>query len=281
MVLPDVTTYPLRLASPLALFFAAFFAAPLVALLGLSLQGADGHLGLSQYAAFLGDGFSLGVLLGTLWLGLKVTMACLVLGLPLALVATRAGGWVRGLVILAVLTPLLTSVVIRTFAWIVILGRQGVVNSVLSSLGLIETPLRMLYAEGGLVAALAQVQMPLMVLPLMTALSRIDPSLWDASEALGAGRWRTFVRVTLPLCLPGLIAGAVLTFAAAISGFITQSLIGGGQMLFMPGYIYQQAIALQNWPFAAAMSVIFLVAVLAVVLAFNALGRLARGYAQT
>jgi len=120
-----------------------------------------------------------------------------------------------------------------------------------------------------------------MVLPLLTALSRIDPSLWDASEALGAGRWRTFVRVTLPLCLPGLIAGAVLTFAAAISGFITQSLIGGGQMLFMPGYIYQQAIALQNWPFAAAMSVIFLVAVLAVVLAFNALGRLARGYAQT
>ncbi|WP_298954999.1 ABC transporter permease [uncultured Methylobacterium sp.] len=279
--LPDVTRYDLRLASPLALFFAAFFVAPLAALVALSLRGADGGIGLSQYAAFLGDRFSLGVLGSTLWLGLKVTAVCLVLGFPLALVATRAGGWVRGVVILAVLMPLLTSVVIRTFAWIVILGRQGVVNSALSGLGLIDAPLRMLYAEGGLVAALAQVQMPLMVLPLMTALSRIEPSLWDASEALGAGRWRTFRRVTLPLSLPGLIAGSVLTFAAAISGFITQSLIGGGQMLFMPGYIYQQAIALQNWPFAAAMSVVFLVAVLAVILAFNALGRLARGYAQT
>ncbi|RVU14731.1 ABC transporter permease [Methylobacterium oryzihabitans] len=279
--LPDVTRYDLRLASPLALFFAAFFVAPLAALVALSLRGADGGFGLSQYAAFLGDRFSLGVLGSTLWLGLKVTAVCLVLGFPLALVATRAGGWVRGVVILAVLMPLLTSVVIRTFAWIVILGRQGVVNSALSGLGLIDAPVRMLYAEGGLVAALAQVQMPLMVLPLMTALSRIEPSLWDASEALGAGRWRTFRRVTLPLSLPGLIAGAVLTFAAAISGFITQSLIGGGQMLFMPGYIYQQAIALQNWPFAAAMSVVFLVAVLAVILAFNALGRLARGYAQT
>ena len=279
--LPDVTRYDLRLASPLALFFAAFFVAPLAALVALSLRGADGGFDLSQYVAFLGDRFSLGVLGSTLWLGLKVTAVCLVLGFPLALVATRAGGWVRGVVILAVLMPLLTSVVIRTFAWIVILGRQGVVNSALSGLGLIDAPLRMLYAEGGLVAALAQVQMPLMVLPLMTALSRIEPSLWDASEALGAGRWRTFRRVTLPLSLPGLIAGSVLTFAAAISGFITQSLIGGGQMLFMPGYIYQQAIALQNWPFAAAMSVIFLVAVLAVVLAFNALGRLARGYTQT
>ncbi|MEH3147411.1 MAG: ABC transporter permease [Methylobacterium frigidaeris] len=279
--LPDVTRYDLRLASPLALFFAAFFVAPLAALVALSLQGPDGGFGLAQYVAFLGDRFSLGVLGSTLWLGLKVTAVCLVLGFPLALVATRAGGWVRGVIILAVLMPLLTSVVIRTFAWIVILGRQGVVNSALSGLGLVDAPLRMLYAEGGLVAALAQVQMPLMVLPLMTALSRIEPSLWDASEALGAGRWRTFRRVTLPLSLPGLIAGSVLTFAAAISGFITQSLIGGGQMLFMPGYIYQQAIALQNWPFAAAMSVVFLVAVLAVILAFNALGRLARGYAQT
>ena len=121
--------------------------------------------------------------------------------------------------------------------------------------------------------------MPLMVPPLITALGRIDPNLADASAALGAGRWRTFLRVVLPLSVPGIIAGSLLTYAAAITAFITQSLIGGGQMVFMPMYIYQQASALQNWPFAAAISVVFLVAVLAVVAVLNALGRLSRGYA--
>jgi putative spermidine/putrescine transport system permease protein len=176
--------------------------------------------------------------------------------------------------------PLLTSVVVRTFAWIVILGRQGIVNATLLSLGLIDAPLRLLYTDVGVVTALAQVQMPLMVLPLTAALARLDPNLADASAALGAGAWRTFFRVTLPLCLPGIIAGCMLTYAAAITAFITQSLIGGGQMLFMPMYIYQQASTLQNWPFAAAISIIFLVAVLAVVFLFNMLGRLSRGYAN-
>jgi putative spermidine/putrescine transport system permease protein len=103
-----------------------------------------------------------------------------------------------------------------------------------------------------MIVALAQVQMPLMVMPLITALSRIEPNLLDASVALGAGQWRTFRRVILPLTLPGIIAGCLLTYAAAITAFITQTLVGGGQMLFMPMYIYQQSSTLNNWPFAAA-----------------------------
>jgi putative spermidine/putrescine transport system permease protein len=160
----------------------------------------------------------------------------------------------------------------------VILGRQGIVNTTLMEIGLIDTPLRLLYTETGVVVALAQVQMPLMVLPLITALGRIDANLADASAALGAGHWRTFFKITLPLSLPGIIAGSLLTYAAAITAFITQSLVGGGQMLFMPMYIYQQASTLNNWPFAAAISIIFLVAVLAVVSIFNTLGRVSRGY---
>jgi putative spermidine/putrescine transport system permease protein len=280
--LRDVTTYEARLASPLALFFVAFFVAPLAILFLLSLQSdpqGTSH-GLNQYANFLGDAFSLGVLGSTLWLGAKVTALCLVLGYPVAWLYVRAPGWARSLIMLVVLLPLLTSVVVRTFAWIVILGRQGIVNSTLAGLGLIDVPLRLLYTEGGLVVALAQVQMPLMVLPLITALSRIDPNLADASAVLGAGHWRTFGKVLLPLTLPGIVAGCLLTFAAAVTAFITQSLVGGGQMLFMPMYIYQQASSLQNWPFAAAISIVFLVAVLAVVSVFNVLGRLSRGYAQ-
>jgi putative spermidine/putrescine transport system permease protein len=184
----------------------------------------------------------------------------------------------HALLLMAVMAPLLTGVVVRTFAWIVILGRQGIINATLQSLGVIDTPLKLLYTQFGVVIALAQVQMPLMTLPLITALGRIDPNLDDASCSLGAGSWRTFFRIVVPLSLPGVIAGCTLTYAAAITAFITQSLIGGGQMLFMPMYLYQQASTLQNWPFAAAISIIFLLAVLAVVSVFTTLGRMSRGY---
>lgn len=278
----DIAAYDLRLAWPLGAFFAVFFVAPLAVLAVLSLQvdPKGTAYGLTQYANFLGDRFSLGVLGSTLLLGVKVTALCLVFGYPVAWLHARSGPLGRGVIMLIVLLPLLTSVVVRTFAWIVILGRQGIVNSALLSMGVVDAPLRLLYTDVGVVTALAQVQMPLMVLPLSTALGRIDPNLADASSALGAGAWRTFVKVTLPLSLPGIIAGCMLTYAAAITAFITQSLIGGGQMVFMPMYIYQQASTLQNWPFAAAISIIFLVAVLAVVTLFNTLGRLSRGYAQ-
>lgn len=280
--LATVTAYELRLAWPLGAFFVVFFVAPLVLLFLVSLYAdtAMTAFGPAQYAKFLLDPFSLKVLGSTLWLGVEVTALCLLLGFPLAYVYLRVPGWAQGVLILIVLLPLLTSVVVRTFAWIVILGRQGIINTVLLELGLIESPLRLLYTEGGVVLALAQVQMPLMVLPLITALARIDPNLADASSALGAGQWRTFFRVTLPLALPGVIAGCLLTYAAALSAFITQTLVGGGQMLFMPMYLYQQASTLNNWPFAAAISFIFLVAVLAVITIFNTLGKISQAHAN-
>jgi putative spermidine/putrescine transport system permease protein len=278
----DPTAYDIKLAWPLALFFLAFFLAPLLILVFVSLHTDQSMqaFGLTQYAKFLFDPFSLKVLVHTLWIGVEVTALCLVLGLPLAWVYLRVPGWAQAALMLVILLPLLTSVVVRTFAWIVILGRQGIVNTTLSALGIIDAPLRLLYTEGGMVVALAQVQMPLMVLPLITALSRLDPNLLDASVALGAGQWRTFRKVVLPLTLPGIIAGCLLTYAAAITAFITQTLVGGGQLLFMPMYIYQQSSTLSNWPFAAAISIIFLCAVLAVVSLFNVLGRLSKGYAH-
>ena len=274
----DAAGFDPRLAWPLAAFLAVLFVLPLLLLAGLSLQTPDG-MGLGQYGKFLGDAFSLQVLGATMRLGAEVTLACLVLGFPLAWLHAGSGPRVRGLLMLLVLLPLLTSVVVRTFAWIVVLGRQGIVNSALQGMGLTDAPLRLLYTEGGVVAALAQVQMPLMVLPLIAALGRIGPDLQDAAGMLGAGAWRAFRTVVLPLALPGVIAGCLLTFTAAVTAFITQSLVGGGQMLFMPAYVLQQALALGDMPFASAISMIFLVAVLAVVAVLTALGRRVRGYA--
>jgi putative spermidine/putrescine transport system permease protein len=117
-----------------------------------------------------------------------------------------------------------------------------------------------------------------MVLPLITALSNIDPNLRQASHVLGAGRWRTFFVVTLPLSIPGLLAGCLLVFAGAASAFVTQTLVGGGQLMYMPFYIYQQAIQAGNYPFAATVAIALLASVLVIVTAANLLGRRARGF---
>ena len=278
-----VAGYSLAFAWPLAAFYLLFFLAPLMLLVLISLY-ADPQLsrfGADQYVKFIGDGFSMGVLGDTLYLGVQVTLLCLLLGYALAWAYVRSPAALQSVLMLIILMPLLTSVVVRTFAWVVILGRQGIVNSAFLDLGWIEAPMKLLYTRGGLVTALANVQLPLMVLPLITALQKLDPNLEDASAALGASAFRTFFRITLPLSLPGIVAGCLLTFAAAITAFISQTLIGGGQMLFMPMYIYQQASTLQNWPFAAAISLVFLVAVLACVSAFNLLGRMSRGHAAS
>ncbi len=277
---PPVTGYSLAFATPLAAFFVLFFLAPLLLLVVISFYATPElkSFGFDQYVKIATDGFTLPVLFDTLWLGLQTTLLCLVLGYALAWSYVRSPATVQKLLMLAIVMPLLTSVVVRTFAWVVILGRQGIVNSVLLEFGWIEGPLKLLYTRAGLIVTLANVQLPLMALPLITALQKLDPNLEDASSALGASALRTFVKITLPLTLPGIVAGCLLTFAASITAFISQSLIGGGQMLFMPMYIYQQASSLQNWPFAAAISLVFLVAVMACVTVFNYLGRLSRGH---
>jgi len=263
------------LALPLTALFAVFFVAPLVVLVLLSLatqQGA-GDFTLSHYTAFFGDRFHLSILGETLWLGVKATLVCLLFGFPIAWVCARAAPRWQTVLIFLVILPILTSVVVRTFSWIVILGRQGVLNQIAMGLGLVDEPLRLLFTETGVIMVLAQVQMPLMVLPILTVLGKIDPNLGDASRALGAGEWRTLWRVTLPLAMPGILAGCILTYAACITAFVTQTLIGGARLIYMPLHIYQQAVGANNWPFAAAISVIFMAAVLLVVGLLNAYGR--------
>ncbi|MGY8524528.1 ABC transporter permease [Paracidovorax citrulli] len=271
---------PVALAVPLGLFFAVFVVGPLLLLgfVSLHTDSSFQEMGLTQYAAFVTDGFNLGVLGNTLWLGLRVTLLTMLIGLPLAYLYTQASPrWQRPLLLLIIL-PLLTSSVVRTFAWVVILGRQGIVNSALLDLGWIVDPLKLLYTPGAVVVALAQIELPLMVLPLITALSNIDGNLRHASLALGAGHWRTFFHVTLPLSVPGLLSGCLLVFASSVSAFVTQTLVGGGQQMFMPFYMYQQAVQANNYPFAAAIAIWLLASVLAVVVAINALGRRSKGF---
>ena len=271
-----------QLALPLAAVFVGFFVAPLAVLLAVSLHGEPElkTFTLAHYLKFLTDRFNYSILYDTLFLGVKATVVCLLFGYPIAWIAARAKPrWQRVLVFLVIL-PLLTSVVVRTFSWIVILGRRGVLNQLALWLGLIVEPMRLLFTEVGVVMVLAQVQLPLMVLPILTVMSRMDRNLEEASRALGAGEWRTLWRITLPLSMPGVLAGCILTYAACVTAFVTQTLIGGARLIYMPLHIYQQAIGANDWPFAAAIAVIFMIAVLVVIYLLNWVARHAGGDAK-
>jgi len=265
-----------RLATPLGLAYMAFFAAPLLLLLWVSFYEDNEltRLGPGQWIKFLSDPFYVGVVWRTIVLGIATVLAATLLSYPLALVFYSASQGVRRLLLFIVVLPLLTSVVGRTFAWIAILSREGVVNNTLMALGLTVAPVPLLQTQHGLIIALMQIEMPLMLLPLLAVTQGIDRSLVEASRSLGASHWRTFFKVLLPLSVPGWIAGATLVFASSTTAFISQSVIGGGRLVYLPSVIWQQAMVISNWPFAAVASVMLLVSVLTGILALNAIGRL-------
>ncbi|MGE3702010.1 MAG: ABC transporter permease [Hyphomicrobiaceae bacterium] len=260
---------------PLTVFFAVFYLVPLVLLMAVSVDPSNsvGAFDLSNYATFFSDAFTVGILLDTLQLGLEVTIVATIFAFPLALLYRNARPSLQSVLMLVILLPLLTSTVVRTFAWLVILGRDGVINTALTAFGLVTDPLRLLYTRGGLVIALAQIYLPLMALPIINSMIRIDDRLLQASEGLSASKWRTFWLIIVPLSAPGLLAGALLTFAGAATAFITQTLVGGGRQIFMPLLIYQQAIGLQRWSFAATLSILLMAAVLCILGLIDKLAR--------
>ncbi|WP_296575361.1 ABC transporter permease [Phreatobacter sp.] len=267
-----------RLAAPLGLTYVVFFAAPFLILLGISFyaDAEQTRLGFDSWVKFYTDAFYLKVIFDTLKLGVFAVVATTILAYPLALVFRASSPRMQRVLIFIILMPLLTSVVIRTFAWIVILAREGVINQTLMGLGLTATPLNLLQTELGLVLALTQIEMPLMLLPLLAIMNQLDQNLIDASRALGASKWRTFFRVILPLTLPGWIAGATLVFASATTAFISQSVIGGARLVYLPALIWQQSMVVYNWPFAAVASLTLLFTVLSGIMALSWLGRFAR-----
>jgi putative spermidine/putrescine transport system permease protein len=170
---------------------------------------------------------------------------------------------------MAVLAPMLTGIVVRTFAWMTLLSDKGVINQILISAGLITRPLQLMYNETGIVIGLVHIYVPFMVLTLTGVIGRIDERLEQAAENLGASPLRAFFEVTLPLSLPGILAGSLLVFALAISAYVTPILLGGFQIMTLPILIYQQISANFNIGFAAALGMILLVISLLLVIGYN------------
>jgi putative spermidine/putrescine transport system permease protein len=266
---------PALLLSPSLLFLAVFFAIPALGLVAYSLltQSAEGTVGLpltlTHYRHFFGTPLYSRVLLITLRISLSTTLAAALLAYPTALVMTRSTPGIRRALTMIVIAPLIVSVVVRTYGWELILanGPTGILNWMLLTTGIARAPVRLLYTEAAVVVGSLHVFFPLMVLPLASALGKIDPRLEDAARTLGAGTWRTFRRVTLPLSLPGLAVGCGLVFSLTAGSFVTPAILGGtgAQMLGM--LVDQQILVVYDWPFGATVATVLV----AIVLAVNAL----------
>jgi len=198
------------------------------------------------------------ILLTSLRIAALVTAIAVVLGYPTAyLIATAPARWQKLLLVLAVL-PFWTNYLVRSYAWIVILNREGMINGLLRRLGLIEQPLPLLYNEFAIAVGLVYAYLPFMILPLYAAIDRLGPDLVEASTDLGAGGWRTFRRVTLPLTLPGIAAGSIFVFVYSMGNFITPDLLGGGRTVMVGNLVYDQFLSARDWPFGSALAFILM-----------------------
>jgi putative spermidine/putrescine transport system permease protein len=214
---------------------------------------------LDTYLQPLTDPYYWRVTLDTFQMGVTVGVLCVLVSYPVALFLARSTSKYRGLLMAVAIAPLLTSAVVRTYGWMVILGTNGLVNSTLGGMGLIDTPLKLTNNMTGVTIGLVEIFMPYAILAMISGFGRLSPQLEEAAGSLGASKLQVFARVTLPLSLPGILTAFLLVFVLSISTFITPRLLGGGSVQVLATEIYDQTTGLLNWPFAAALSVILLV----------------------
>lgn len=257
------TSFALTL--PALVFLGVFFVFPLSRLFGLSVEGWS----FDAYGRVFRDGLYTAIFLRTFEIAATVTIVCFIIGYPVAFfLATTTRFW-RLLGFAFVMLPLWTSVLVRTYAWMVILGRNGIVNRFLIDFGFIERPLTLLNTPFAVLLGMVHVMLPFMILPIYSAVARIDPDLPPAARGLGASPLRVFTAVYWPLTLRGAIAGVMLTFVVSLGFYITPALLGGGKVTMIAMVIEQQVREFLAWDFGGALSVVLLGATLVAVALFN------------
>jgi putative spermidine/putrescine transport system permease protein len=228
---------------------------------------------LSAWQRFLTDPYYLGILVTTLRLALVVTVLSLVIGYPTAYAISKIQrpGWALA-TYLVLFAPILVSVVVRTYGWLLLLSNTGVVNWVLRTLGLVREPVPLIFNFTGIVIAMVHILLPFMVFPLLSVIGQMSGEFKEAAADLGANRWQIFRRVTLPLTMPGVLSGAQIVFTLTISAFVTPFLMGGGKVQILSGLIYRDMEAV-NLGFAAAVALILLALAAAILAVSNLLTR--------
>ena len=248
---------------PVAVVNAVGFVAPVANLVSFSfreVQASGAMIGGSSLTSWINvatDPFYIELLVNTVEVSLGITGLTLLCSYPIALYVHRSYGRWRTFLMMLCVTPLLTSAVVRTYGWIVLLLDDGAVNSLLRWLGL-PGPFRLVYNTTGVVIGLVEILMPYMILSLLAGFGRLDPRVEEAATSLGAPPWQSFLWIVVPLSLPGVALGSLLCFVLAVSSFITPKLLGGGRVFLLATEIYDQAMVTLNWPLASSLSIMIL-----------------------
>jgi len=239
-------------------------------LLNIPGKGLSDQTTLSNYTVFATDDFFRGSIFVTLVTAVLVTVICLVLAFPVAYAYARTSFGPKGLLLIAILSPFYIDILVRIYAWMVLLGRNGLIDKVLIALGLLKTPVDFRAGYPGIVIILVYVTLPFMILSLIGPLQNIDENVVQAAQVCGAAPFRVFSSIVLPLSVPGIVAGCILSFSVGISAFVVPLLVGGkiGQQ-FLAVVVYGSMNTFQDWGLGAAASTILLVVSLGTVLVYN------------
>lgn len=276
--MPERAGYaPLWLSLPALCLYGLLLAVPLAMTLVLSFNLYDQTKGilpafsLANYAGILSDPYFHRIFLRTLRIALATTVAAALIGTPEAWILARLSPRWRGPCLLAVLGPLLISVVVRTLGWTILLGRTGLISQAIRGLGLADRPLELLFTETGIAIALIHVLVPFVVIAVWTALQQVDPASERAALSLGASERTVFFRIVLPQIMPGVLSGSLIVFSLAASAFATPALIGGRRLKVVATAIYDEFLGTLDWPLGSAIAVLLVVSVVAIVLLWKRL----------
>lgn len=233
----------------------------------------ESSFSLQLYIDFFKDSYFMAVLGRTLSISLIVTIFCAVLGLPAAYVISGVSKKWRGILIALTLFPLLTNSVIRSFAWITILGKNGVINNLLMMFGVINEPMSLLYTDFSIIIGSVYLFLPTMIMTLVGVLENIDDDLLEAAATLGLSPLKGFFKIILPLSLPGMIVGSILVFTGTLTAYTTPQLLGGNKKMLLATLLYQRATTLGDWTSASVIALVMIVITFAVMKALNLLAK--------
>ena len=260
---------PYLIVAPGLILLVVFLVLPLISIIWPTLY--DGGFTLNSYISFFNSSYNVSILWRTVKLSLIVTVFSIVFGLPTAYFIARSDRKWRSLMMGLVLFPLLTNSVVRSFAWINILGTNGIINRALLATGLVQEPLQLLYTEFAITIGSLYLFLPLMITTLVGILENIDSEIVEAAETLGASPLVAFIKVIWPLSVPGVIVGSILVFTGTLTAYTTPQLLGGNQNMMMSTFLYQNAMTLGNWQNAGVIALIMIVTTMCVMKAFNLL----------
>ncbi|WP_410772491.1 ABC transporter permease [Fontibacillus sp. BL9] len=259
---------------PVLLWLSLFLVVPMLIVIGISFMGRDElgnvvfNLNLDAYATFF-DPLYLGIYWDTIVLSVLTTVLCLLLSYPLAYYIANAGPRMQTWGLALITIPFWINFLIRTYAWVLLLRTQGVVNNLLMDFGLIQEPLQMLYTKGAVLLGMVYTFIPFMVLPIYVALEQMDKKLLEAASDLGATGWKSFWHITLPQTKSGIMTGSVLVYVSTTGMFVVTDILGGAKSAMISNIIQSQFLGARNWPFGSALSVIFVITSLVLIALFN------------